>query len=393
MLIGIVGKPNAGKSTFFKAATLADVEIANYAFTTIKANQAIGYVSTDCVEAEFNVRCRPRHGFCINAKRFIPVKLIDVAGLVPKAHEGRGLGNKFLDDLRQADVLILIVDTSGTTDEEGKPTTNYDVCNDVRFIIDELNAWMLQLLKKDWLMLKRKIKIEHISLVDALAEKFSGLKITHEQIKKAIAKAGLSETPDRSDEQLENFVCCLRSIAKPIIVFGNKIDIASKQNITKLEQFCQQQGLSVVFGSAEIELALREAAHHGLIKYVPGSSTFEIFAREKLNEKQRQALSKIKMFLQEHPTGVQEVINKAVFGLLKYKVVYPVENEKLTDKDGNVLPDALLMPEHATALDLAEAIHSDLAKNFVAAIDVRTGKRLSKDYVLKHNDVIRIVTS
>ena len=55
MLIGIVGKPSSGKSTFFKASTLAEVEIANYPFTTIKPNHGTGFVKVDCVDKEFNV--------------------------------------------------------------------------------------------------------------------------------------------------------------------------------------------------------------------------------------------------------------------------------------------------------------------------------------------------
>ena len=110
MLIGLVGKPSVGKSTFFKAATLAEVEIASYPFTTIKPNHGVGYVKIDCIDKEFNVQCNPNHGFCIDHKRFVPVELMDVAGLVPGASEGKGLGNQFLDDLRQADVFLHIVE-------------------------------------------------------------------------------------------------------------------------------------------------------------------------------------------------------------------------------------------------------------------------------------------
>src|SRR3989339_102498 len=122
MLIGLVGKPSVGKSTFFKAATLAEVEIASYPFTTIKANHGVGYVKVDCIEKEFHTKCNPNKGFCINQNRFVPIDLMDVAGLVPGASEGKGLGNQFLNDLRDANAFIHIVDSSGTTDTEGKPT-------------------------------------------------------------------------------------------------------------------------------------------------------------------------------------------------------------------------------------------------------------------------------
>ena len=98
MLIGIVGKTNCGKSTFFKAATLANVEIANRPFVTLKPNQGIGFVKVECPEKQAGKKCSPNHGFCVNGERFIPIKLIDVAGLVPEAHLGKGRGNEFLDD-------------------------------------------------------------------------------------------------------------------------------------------------------------------------------------------------------------------------------------------------------------------------------------------------------
>src|SRR3970040_2190760 len=118
MLIGLVGKPSSGKSTFFKAATLAEVDIAPYPFTTIKPNHGVGYVKVDCIDKEMGVQCQPAHGFCLKGQRFVPVELMDVAGLVPGASEGKGLGNQFLDDLNQADVLIHIIDIAGSTNEK-----------------------------------------------------------------------------------------------------------------------------------------------------------------------------------------------------------------------------------------------------------------------------------
>src|SRR3989338_2051590 len=120
MLIGLVGKPSVGKSTFFKAATLAEVEIASYPFTTIKPNHGVGFVKIECIEKELNTKCNPNHGFFLQGQRFVPIDLMDVAGLVPGASEGKGLGNQFLYDLRQADAFIHIVDVYGETDAEGK---------------------------------------------------------------------------------------------------------------------------------------------------------------------------------------------------------------------------------------------------------------------------------
>jgi len=188
MLIGLVGKPSVGKSTFFKAATLAEVEIASYPFTTIKSNHGIGYVKIDCIDKEFNTQCNPNHGFCLNNNRFVPVEVMDVAGLVPGASEGKGLGNKFLDDLRQADIFIHIVDISGTTDVEGKPTENYDPAEDVKFLEDELNKWYYNILMKVWKTFARKVEMEKTKLTESITKQFSGLKVNEEHVKSILLK-------------------------------------------------------------------------------------------------------------------------------------------------------------------------------------------------------------
>ena len=395
MLIGVVGKPNTGKSTFFKAATLAEVTIASYPFTTIKANEGIGFVKKECPDKELKLECKPNHGFCLNNQRFIPVKLLDVAGLVPGAHQGKGLGNKFLDDLRQADVLIHIVDASGTTDAEGKATQDYDPCQDILFLEEELDKWFYGIISEKWKTLTRKMQVEGKKPTEELAIQFSGLKINENMIKQAIYNQNLNENFAKwSDEQLFSFVSEMRKISKPIIIAANKIDLpTSKQNIKKLKTNFSH--LIVIPCSAESELALREAARDNLIEYVPGNNDFKVIG--KVNEKQIKALEFVKnKILKENSstgTGVQDCLNTAVFNLLKYIVAYPVENENhYTDKNNNILPDAKLMPPGSRAIDLAFAIHTDIGKKFVAAIDAKTKKRLSREYELKDNDIIRIMT-
>jgi len=394
MLIGIVGKPNVGKSTFFKAATLAEVAIANYPFTTIKANEGIGFVKVKCPEVELKTKCKPNHGFCIDGWRFIPIKLLDVAGLVPGAHLGKGLGNKFLDDLRQADALIHIVDASGTTNEEGKQTTGYDPCKDILFLEEEIDKWFYGIISEKWKMLSRKLQIEGKKPTEELAIQFSGLKINEEMIKRTINKINLDENFAKwSDEQIFQFVQELRRISKPMIIAANKCDMPdAKKNIQKLKE--KFPYLLIIPCSAESELALREAAKDEKIEYIAGENDFKE-DESQLTEQQKKALQFIreKILSVYSSTGVQQCLNEAVFSLLNYIAVYPVENENhFTDSKGNVLPDAILLPQGATALDLAFAIHTDIGNKFVAAIDARTKKRVSKDYNLKNNDIIRIMT-
>ncbi len=396
MIVGIVGKPNTGKSTLFKALTLAEVEIANYPFTTIEKNEGIAFVKADCVDKEFKLQCNPKYGFCLNNKRFIPIKLIDVAGLVSGSHLGKGHGNKFLDDLRQADVLIHIIDISGSTNENGELVTalSYDPNKDVNFLEYELDMWFFQILKKGWDKFARKIQQENQDIKKALAEQLSGLKIDEELINNAIKKLKLVHKPlEWSDNDLKDLASELRKNSKPMIIAANKIDIeGSELNFHKLKD--KFKDCLIIPCSAESELALKEATKNNLVEYIPGEDKFIILDENKLNEKQKNGLRLIKekILNKYNSTGVQEILNKAVLSLLDNIVVYPVENEnKLTDSSNRILPDAHIMPNESTALDLAYSIHTDIGDKFIGAIDIRTKRKLGKEYKLKNNDVLKII--
>jgi hypothetical protein len=396
MLIGVVGKANVGKSTFFKAATLAEVEIANYPFTTIKPNHGTGFVKVDCVDREFKVKCNPRFGYCLNGKRFVPVELMDVAGLVPDAHKGVGLGNQFLDDLNQADILIHIIDVSGSTNEKGESVQalSYDPANDIKFLEHELDMWYLRLIEKGWEKFARAVNQEKPELHKAVAKQLSSLRVSEELMNEVIKRLGLgSDITNWDKNTLLKIAIELRKETKPMIIACNKIDVpGAEKNFDKLKK--EFNDYILVPCSAESELALREAAKHGLIDYIPGENDFKI-KNEQLNEKQKNALDFIKnsIFKKYGTTGVQEVIDKAVFDLLKYIAIFPGGINKLQDQHGNVLPDCFLMPENSTTLDFAFKLHTDIGNNFVKAIDVRNKKPVGKDYLLKNRDVIEIATS
>ena len=397
MLIGLLGKPSVGKSTFFKAATLAEVEIASYPFTTIKANHGIGYVRVECLDKEFNCKCNPSHGFCINSQRFVPIDLMDVAGLVPGASEGKGLGNQFLDDLRGADVFIHIVDCSGETNAEGKMLEKgqiYNVENDIEFLEDELNKWFFNILFKAWKTFARKAEIENSKFSEAVVKQFSGLKVKEENVRDVLLKVNLPERASEwNEKQLMKFATELRKESKPIIIAANKIDMENgEKNYKKIKEKFKEY--LVIPCSADSELALRQAAKAGLIEYIPGDRDFNII--KELNEKQKQALEKIKNSVLkkfEFGAGVQQVLNSAVFDFLKYIAVFPVNNvNKLTDSKGKILPDCFLMPPNSTALELAYHLHTDFGKNFIKSIDARTKMAWGKEHKLKHRDGLEIVT-
>ena len=392
MIIGLIGKPSSGKSTFFRASTLAAAEIADYPFTTIESNTAVGYVRIKCVDSELDVKCNPKSGFCMEGQRFVPVKIIDVAGLIPGAHKGLGRGNQFLDDLREADVLIHVADASGNTDEQGQQTSGHDPEKDVRFLEEELDMWYLGILKKPWERFAKQTHMEHQKLEYAISKQFSAFNATPAVMKQTILELGHDpENPMKwSEEDLMNFAVHLRKATRPIITAANKCDAESSEaNVKKL----QEPGRKVIPCSAESELALKEAARDGLISYVPGNGDFGIPEPEKLTDKQKSALEFIrKSVLQKYGnTGVQDCVNDAVFDVLKRIAIFPVATSRLTDQDGNVLPDCLLMPPNSTALDLAYKLHTDFGDNFIRALDVRTKKTVGKDYVLKDRDVIEII--
>jgi len=392
--IGLLGKPNSGKSTFFSAATGRDVKIADYPFTTINPNVGIAYASIDCVCKEFGVKDTPRNSVCINGIRFIPVELWDVAGLVPGAWQGRGLGNQFLDDLRQADVLIHVVDASGRYDAEGKDLGRpgiHDPIEDIRFLEQEIQRWFWQILKRNWDKFARKVEVEKKDLASSLATLLSGLNISKEHVEKAIQLLSLNaEKPSTwSDDDLLKFAGVLREVSKPIVIVANKLDVpASEENLKRL----QELNIDVVPASALAELILVKLSERGVIKYIRGGSSFEVVNPNQISDRERKLLEKIQEFLDKWgSTGIQKAMNHAVFNVKKMIAVYPVEDEnKLTDRKGNILPDVFLVPKGTTALNLAEKIHSDLAKNFIYALDVRTKTKLPADYELKHRDVIKI---
>jgi len=396
-LLGIVGKPNTGKSTFFSAATLAPAEIANYPFTTIKPNRGVGYVRTPCVHEEFNVKDNPVNSLCMEGIRLIPVEFIDCAGLVPGAWQGRGLGNQFLDEIRKADALIHIVDASGGTDSEGRlcKPGEHDPLEDVKFLEHEITMWMVNRLKRDLPKIARTVEAESKDLYSMLEERLSGLAIKRSHIFEAERRAGLNadKPTSWSEDDFIRFVDTLRQIAKPMLIAANKMDIpAAEENLERLRKL----NYLVVSCCAEAELALRRAAEKQLIDYRPGDCNFKINHPEKLTESQVRALETIreKILLKNGSTGVQEAVNTAFSKLLSMITVYPVEDlEHLADHNGRVLPDAYLVPYGTTARQLAYIIHTELGEGFIYAVEAREKKRIGEDYILKDRDVVSIVSA
>jgi ribosome-binding ATPase YchF (GTP1/OBG family) len=388
--LALAGKPNAGKSTFYRAATMADVEVGNYPFTTIDANRGVSYARTECPCLDRDHRCDSDN--CRAGKRYVPVELYDVAGLVPGAHEGRGLGNQFLDELTDADAILHVVDASGGTNAEGEPVEvgDHDPVEDIAFIETEMDRWLAAIVERNWEAVERQSRSPEFDIDEALTEMLTGVGATPADV--AILLRGLSYPEDPrewSDEQRRELASAVRERTKPLVVVANKADIAPENNIERL----QNKADIVVPATAEGELALRRGAEAGLVEYDPGDAEFAV--ESGVSDEQRAGLEQVRKVLAEWGgTGVQRAIDTVVYDLLEHITVYPVENEtRWTDGQGRTLPDAHLLPRGSTPEDLAYAVHSDIGEGYLHAVDAREERRISDDHELSEGDVVKIVST
>ncbi|AHF99532.1 translation-associated GTPase [Halostagnicola larsenii XH-48] len=388
--IALAGKPNAGKSTFYTAATMAEVDVANYPFTTIDANRGVSYVRTDCPCLEREERCTSDN--CEDGKRYVPIELLDVAGLVPGAHEGKGLGNQFLDELTNADVIVNVVDASGGTSETGEPVDigEHDPLEDIDFVEEEMDLWLADIVDRNWESVERKSRSPDFDIDDALADMLTGFGATPTDVARTLREFEYPEDPIQwTDEHREALARDVRRRTKPIVVAANKIDVAPEENVERLLDLDKP----VVPTTAEGELALRRAADAGLAAYDPGDETVEI--GDDVSDAQREALEELSETMADWDgTGVQSALNYAVYDLLEYFTAYPVEDaSKWSDGSGNVLPDAFLLPDGSTPVDLAYAVHSDIGDGYLHAVDAKSSREIADTHELEEGDVVKIVST
>ena len=396
--IGLIGKTNTGKTTFFNSATLATADISNYPFTTKQPTVGNANAVTLCVHKELNLQDNPKNSRCIDGWRFIPVELVDLPGLIKGAWEGKGLGNKFLSVAAQSDALLHIVDVSGSIDAAGRIAEpgSGDPIADIGDIEEELVMWYLKLLEGNRDKISRAIN-SGIDMQSAIADVFRGIGVNEDHVKMALKENKLEnhKFDELGTQESKDFSWSLRDISKPTLIVANKVDLPSAtDNFKRIRE--EYNDMIIVPSSADAELTLRRAANRGLIRYFPGDERFEIKDQSILTDKQKWALNVIrKDILDEYMrTGVQFAINVAVFKLLRMNTVYPVaEASKLSDKSGNVLPDVYLMKSGSTVKDLAKEIHSELAKGLLYAIDIRDGLRLPIDYEIKDRDILSIISA
>ncbi len=400
LIIGIIGKPSAGKSTFLNAACMTHAKVSELPFTTIDPNKGIAYVKTNCMCKKLNLKDNPKNSICIEGNRFIPINLLDVAGLVPDAHKGKGLGNKFLNDLSKADILIHILDISGELDKTGKRIAlgENDPYEDILFLEKEINLWFKEIIERsDWTKFLKSYSREKTKFIEALYKRLSGVRVKKKHIILAIKNSGLENKDpiNWTDDDLYDFSKIVRENSKPILVVANKID--KENGLENLIRLKEKYNNPIIPCSALAEYILRKYHEDKVIKYIPGLNNFQIISHEKLNPKELETLEKIrgKIFGELNETGVQNTLNHATFEIANQICVFPVSDiNTFTDHDDNVLPDVFLVEKGTTLKDFVkDNIHTDLAEHFMFGIDALTKKRLGENYELKHNDVIKIVSS
>ncbi len=397
--IGLIGKTNAGKTTLYNSMTLLAAEVSTYPFTTKTPETGVASVVTLCVHKEFGVKDNPANSKCEDGWRFVPVEVTDLPGLIKGAWMGKGLGNQFLSVAAQSDALLHVVDASGSVDKDGRisePGTG-DPMADFADVELELVLWYTKLFTQNLPKISKLSKTPGHGIPNAVEEVMQGIGVRKDHVVMAMNEAMLMDkTFDSwSDKDIQAFCWSLREFSKPTLLIANKMDLPyAAENFKKLRE--KFKGLIVVPTSGEAELSLRRAEAKRLIRYVPGEERFEILKPQDLNDDQKSALAYIrrKVFGEYLRTGVQFALNIAVFKLLKMNSIYPVADaEKLTDKNGRVLPDVYLMPTGSSVEDLAGTIHTDLVKGLVYAVDVRTGLHLPTNYVLRDRDVLSIVST
>ena len=396
--IGLIGKTNTGKTTFFNSSTLSSDEISTYPFTTKKSSTSTGYAITLCVHPEFDVIDNPNNSKCKDGWRYIPIELIDLPGLIKDAWKGKGLGNQFLSIASQSDALLHVVDASGSIDATGKITEigSGDPVSDFADIEEELNMWYQKILEGNRDRLQKAIKSDNDS-VSALAELYQGVGVKTNHVKESLKISELEEKDieNYNMQDSKKFASNLRKISKPTLIVANKIDVkGADKNFERLRE--RYNDMIVIPASADSELTLRRAEQKELIKYSPGSENFDILQTNELNQKQKSALDFIQSDIMGEymRTGVQFAINVTVFKLLKMNSIYPVASpEKLSDKKGNILPDLVLLKDGSTVTDLAKEIHTDLTKGLLYAKDLRYNLRVPTNYQLRDRDVISLVSA
>eukprot|EP00873_Tetraselmis_striata_P034076 jgi/Tetstr1/454340/TSEL_004018.t1 len=346
--IGLVGKPSAGKSTFFNAGTdprneQAAARVAAFPFTTITPNTGTGYFATPCPCTRVGipaVRCQAAGGHvaplpatgaeCAHSTvaapgfsealpagsipwRHAKITLKDVAGLVPGAYQGRGRGNAFLNDLCGADVLMHIVDVSGSTDSEGCATAageGSDPADEICWLRHELHCWVFSNLRQKWATVLRR--------PERLPSLLSGYHASKGMLEAVLSKCGVDARRPESlasvkhwdEAQVHSLVAHFLRTRFPILLVLNKADVGGAEARVAAVRASHSREPSVAV-SAESEAWLCRARAKAQVQYVSGAPTCRLLCQDqavvaRLRQIEANVLHKF------GSTGVQAALSAAV---------------------------------------------------------------------------------
>jgi ribosome-binding ATPase len=332
----------------------------------------------------------------------VPIELLDVAGLVPGAHEGRGLGNKFLDDLRHADALIHVVDASGKTNAEGENTRGYDPSQDVAWLRSEIVAWIKGNLYERWGNIRRRHIATKSTAVETLQAQFSGYGSTAVLVARTLDRLALKEPLEEwTEATVDRVVSAFTDEKFPTVIALNKIDDAdSYTNLMKITKMYKDS--MVVPCSAKAELFLRKMAKQGYVQYTEGSDS--VWTRQDLiddgdaeggglkplDEKNQDIIDEYKdMILYRYgSTGVVQILSKAaeILGLVPLFPVRSVSTYSSGNDSKVVFRDCVLIKKNTTVGEAARKVMGDAPLAYVEGVG---GTRVSEDDIVAvgKNDV------
>lgn len=355
LAIGIVGLPNAGKSTLFSALTRVTVEIARYPFTTIAPHQGVVPVADPRMISLAAVT---------HPERVVPATLtvVDIAGLVRGAHRGEGLGNQFLAHIRDVDAIAHVV-RGFSAPEVPHLEGELNVIRDVEIVETELALADLATVERETERVRGRIKANDSHAADALPH----LEYLAEQLKRGIPVRRLPEDPARA-AVIRPFRLLT---AKPVLYVVNVADkdLLDGEAAGAIARYAAREGSHVVVLSAQLEA---EATT------LPPEEAREILAAFGLQD-----------------AGLHQFI-RAAYELLKLVTFFTTASRELR---------AWPIPRGTRAPQAAGQIHTDMEHGFIRAEVVgwdelvRTGgmqqardqgriRVEGKDYIVRDGDVI-----
>ncbi|KAJ3116623.1 hypothetical protein HDU96_009178 [Phlyctochytrium bullatum] len=366
-------------------------------------------------------------GRCENGTRHVPIKMLDVAGLVPGAskgevclclrvgqamgrgtvsfltfHASKGLGNQFLDDLRTADMLIHIVDVSGTTDAAGKVTQGYDPINDIDWLRSEIHSWIYGNLMKRWGSIVRKHVAVKVNIAETLQTQLSGYGANLAVVQRTVDRSGIKEPLEKWDDgTVSTFVDAFLDERFPTVIALNKIDLPDADN--NIDRICRKYDSSkIVLTSAASENFLRKLQKQGFVKYYEGTDRFDLKEDQAPDDPnplkplppgilpKLEKLQDLVLF-RYGTTGIQATLKLCVstLGLIP---TYPVRNiNNFGDGPGGkagVFRDCMLVRKGSKVRDVMEWVLGDNAKFCQYAETVGSIRLGEEDLITEDNCIL-----